>query len=294
MIPDPPQDQKTLRAAELRLSWSRGRCGDILNDALEPAGYDNMPHPSESPPTNRPTLVYDGDFAFCRAAVDRSCTAVGEQIEFAPYQAAAPRFPEVDAKEFGRAVHFVDADRHVSRGAEAVFRAASHCGRKRWLLWLYTHLAPLAVAAELVYRLVAANRTPIAKVLHVWRGRELKPPTYHVATALFLRLLGLVYLIAFVSLWTQIDGLVGDQGILPASSYLDAVKLHCTQSRPPLSPVWQVPTLAWISPHDAFLNLLSPRARSSPACSSSACCRFRRWFCSGSATCRCFTSDKTS
>ncbi len=93
-------------------------------------------------------------------------------------------------------------------------------------------------------------------MLHVWRGRELKPPTYHVATALFLRLLGLVYLIAFVSLWTQIDGLVGDHGILPASSYLDAVKLHCTQAQPPLSPVWQLPTLAWISPHDAFLNLL--------------------------------------
>ncbi len=34
---------------------------------------------------------------------------------------------------------------------------------------------------------------------------------YHIAGTLFLRMLGLVYLIAFVSLWTQICGLVGDQ-----------------------------------------------------------------------------------
>src|SRR5205809_7887820 len=40
-------------------------------------------------------------------------------------------------------------------------------------------------------------------------------PTYLLSRWLFLRLLGVVYLIAFVSLALQITGLVGEHGILP-------------------------------------------------------------------------------
>ena len=65
-----------------------------------------------------------------------------------------------------------------------------------------------ALATEALYRLVAASRTLITIVYRIWHGRELKPPTYHISSTLFLRLLGVVYLIAFVSLWTQIDGWV--------------------------------------------------------------------------------------
>ncbi|HEX9779880.1 MAG TPA: lipase maturation factor family protein [bacterium] len=69
---------------------------------------------------------------------------------------------------------------------------------------------------------------------------------------LFLRLLGAVYLIAFVSLWTQLDGLIGSRGILPAAQFLDAVR----GSREPLEAVRLVPTLAWLSPGDLTLHLL--------------------------------------
>src|SRR5262249_20797083 len=157
---------------------------------------------------------------------------------------------------FGQAVHFIEADGRVSRGAEAVFRVASYCGRKRWLLWLYTHLAPIAFGAEAIYRLVAANRTPLSTIRRWWWGRDLKPPTYFIASTFVLRLLGLVYLIAFLSLWTQIDGLVGDRGILPVKTFLDDVRQVFAQQQPWASPVWNLPTLAWISPHDGFLNLL--------------------------------------
>ena len=205
---------------------------------------------------DRPLLVFDGDCAFCRAAIERWRAEVGSQIEFVPYQETASRFPQLDAQELQRAIHFVDAEGRVTHGAEAVFRASAACDGKQWLLWLYTMLPPCAWAAEMLYRLVAANRTPIAKVLHFWRGRELKPPTYHIASALFLRLLGVVYLIAIVSLWTQISGLVGDHGILPAADFLDSVKLLFSGQHPPASPLWLLPTLAWISPHDWFLHVL--------------------------------------
>src|SRR5437899_11196730 len=52
-------------------------------------------------------------------------------------------------------------------------------------------------------------------------------PTYVLSRWLFLRLLGLVYLIAFVSLALQVTGLVGGHGILPATAFLERTRaLH--------------------------------------------------------------------
>jgi hypothetical protein len=48
--------------------------------------------------------------------------------------------------------------------------------------------------------------------------------TYGRANWLFLRVLGLVYLFAFWSLGTQILGLIGGGGILPARQYLDSAR----------------------------------------------------------------------
>src|SRR5437870_2898337 len=46
-------------------------------------------------------------------------------------------------------------------------------------------------------------------------------PSYLVSRWLFVRLLGVIYFIAFVSLAVQITGLVGEHGILPARGYLE-------------------------------------------------------------------------
>ncbi len=68
---------------------------------------------------------------------------------------------------------------------------------------------------------------------------------------LFLRLLGLVYLVAFVSLWVQIDGLVGSRGILPAQGLLAEASAALGSER-----YWELPTLYWLSPNDAMLHAL--------------------------------------
>ncbi len=205
---------------------------------------------------NSPTLIFDGDCAFCRAAIDRWRQALGNRIQFAPYQEAAGQFPQIELAEFKRAAQYVDSSGKVSRGAGAFFQAAAYCGRKRWVLWLYEQVPPFAWGADAVYRLVAANRGPLAVWRRIWWGKDLKPPKYHIASTVFLRLLGVIYFIAFVSLWTQIDGLIGDSGILPVNKFLSAVDQFFAQQVPRGSAVWNVPTLVWISPHDAFLHLL--------------------------------------
>src|SRR5258706_3432964 len=59
---------------------------------------------------------------------------------------------------------------------------------------------------------------------------------------LFLRALGLIYFSAFYSLLFQIRGLIGPNGILPATEYLRAVTNSIGFAR-----FWYAPTLLWFS-----------------------------------------------
>src|ERR1700731_3170011 len=59
---------------------------------------------------------------------------------------------------------------------------------------------------------------------------------------LFLRALGLIYFSAFFSLVFQIRGLIGPNGILPATEYLRAVSAQLGTAR-----FWFAPTLLWLS-----------------------------------------------
>lgn len=76
-------------------------------------------------------------------------------------------------------------------------------------------------------------------------------PTYHASRWLFLRLVGVVYLVAFLSLAFQIVGLVGQHGLFPVGEYLD-------RARSMYGPgVWRLlPTVLWLDSADAALRLL--------------------------------------
>ncbi|MGH7945227.1 MAG: lipase maturation factor family protein [Opitutaceae bacterium] len=68
---------------------------------------------------------------------------------------------------------------------------------------------------------------------------------------LFLRLLALVHVIAFVSLWVQLEGLVGPDGLLPAADYFPAVRAQLGSSA-----YARVPTLCWFFGAGTFLHVL--------------------------------------
>jgi len=78
-----------------------------------------------------------------------------------------------------------------------------------------------------------------------------RAPSYAVGSWLLLRLLGLIYLIACVSLWVQLHGLIGFDGILPVADYLDLIRDHTGPDR-----YWRVPTLLWIADGDTALHIL--------------------------------------
>jgi hypothetical protein len=69
-------------------------------------------------------------------------------------------------------------------------------------------------------------------------------------TGLFLRLLGIIYLTAFVSFGVQADALIGSQGILPVGNYLHG--MHAAMGS---RVFWYVPTVFWLNSSDIALRV---------------------------------------
>jgi uncharacterized membrane protein YphA (DoxX/SURF4 family) len=74
------------------------------------------------------------------------------------------------------------------------------------------------------------------------------PDSFELTEALFLRLLGLIYITAFGSLWPQIEGLAGSNGIVPAAQVMSAMR-SAWGARAFL----EAPTLFWFGISDAAL-----------------------------------------
>lgn len=87
-----------------------------------------------------------------------------------------------------------------------------------------------------------------ASRLAAWLDGE-PQPSYAIARRWFLRALGLIFAIAFVSFWVQVDGLIGARGILPVPDFLAAAQ-EMLGARAPFA----LPTLVWFDSSNAFLH----------------------------------------
>jgi lipase maturation factor 1 len=199
---------------------------------------------------DRPCLVWDGDCGFCRRSVQHLRLRLGESVEFEPYQTAHVRFPGIPVEAFREAVHLVEPDGRTSRGAEAVFRALARGGQT---LPLAAHhwLPGFGALSEWGYRQVASHRPFFSRLLDLLVGDLVGPPQFRLTRFVFLRLLALVYLAAFVSLGSQVHGLVGEHGLLPAGEFLRAAREARGNEA-----LWLLPTLGWLGAGDTALSIL--------------------------------------
>lgn len=202
-------------------------------------------------PPSLPLVIYDADCDFCRFWIARWRHATSEHVDYISSQEVGERYPEIPHEHFQNAVQLVNPDGEVFCGAEAVFRAFAHSRRRRWALGLYRRLPGFASITEAVYRFIAGHRGFFSTVTRWCWGRHPARPTFFLTRWLFLRLLGVIYLVAFLSLWTQIDGLIGNDGILPAERYLNAIRDQVGLGR-----YLAFPTLCWLNDSDAFLHIL--------------------------------------
>jgi predicted DCC family thiol-disulfide oxidoreductase YuxK len=181
---------------------------------------------SSSPEQSRPpVLIYDGRCGFCRIWVDYWRRLAGERVEFVASQDVAEQYPEISKEQFSKSVWLVYPDRRHVSGAEAAFELMAHAPGKAWLLWMYRNIPGFAPVSELSYRFIAAHRSFAFQVTRILWGKVIEPASHRLTRSLFLRGIGIVYLVAFLALAPQIIGLVGEHGILPVQTYSDTALL---------------------------------------------------------------------
>src|SRR6266511_3402074 len=204
-----------------------------------------------SNPPPRPLMIWDGECLFCKRWIERWREITAGKVDYATYQEAAARFPEIPIDQFKRAVAFIEPDGETFFAAEAVYRSLRYRSSRKWLAWSYDHVPGFAGISETAYIFIARHRGLGSTFTRFLWGKDVRPPTYFWARRWFLRMLGLIYLIAFVSLWVQVDGLVGSNGMSPVSRFLPAVRQQLGPNAHSL-----LPTLCWFDSSNAFLHFL--------------------------------------
>jgi lipase maturation factor 1 len=208
-------------------------------------------HLRVSNPPSKPLLIWDGECDFCRLWIERWREITAAKVDYATYQKAAMRFPEIPVEQFQRAMVFIEPDGKAFFAAEAVYRSLRFRSSRKWFAWSYDHVPGFAAISETAYKFIARNRGLASAITRLLWGKEVRPPTYFWARRWFLRALGLIYLIAFVSLWVQVDGLVGGNGISPVNQFLPAARAQLGSDA-----YYLLPTLCWFNSSDTFLHFL--------------------------------------
>lgn len=196
-------------------------------------------------------MIWDGECHFCKRWIERWREITAGKVDYATYQEAAARFPEISVEKFKRAVALIEANGEVYFAAEAVYRSLRYRSSRKWLAWSYDNVPGFAAISETAYKFIAHNRNVGSTVTRLLWGKDVRPPAYFWARRWFLRMLGVTYLVAFVSIWVQVDGLVGSNGMSPVSQFLPAVRHQVG-----LDAYFLLPTLCWFDSSNTFLHFL--------------------------------------
>jgi len=209
-----------------------------------------------SPPA-KPLILYDGDCAFCAFWILRWQRATWQLVDFLPFQhdTIGARFPELRSNQLATTIHLVETDGSIYTGAEAVFRALACNSARHWPIDWYERFPVFARWSETAYSFVAEHRAFFSLLTRMAWGGHADPPSHLLIRSIFLRSIGVIYLIAFLSLWVQISGLVGSNGILPAKLSIDAMRQNATAQHIGVDRYRVLPTLCWLSASDTSLNI---------------------------------------
>jgi len=202
-------------------------------------------------PPLKPLLIWDGECHFCRRWIERWREITANKVDYATSQEIGIRFPEIPREEFDRSLVLIEPDGQTFVGAEAVYRSLKCRSSKNWMAVGYYNSRAFAAISEAGYRFVSRHRRLASFATRLLWGENVRRPAYFWARRWFLRALGVIYLIAFTSLWVQIDGLIGPQGISPVKQFLSAAHGQIGERA-----YWLLPTLCWFNASKAFLHFL--------------------------------------
>lgn len=173
---------------------------------------------------NRPTLIYKGDSPFVAYWAGRWGYRTGEAVEYLSVEDAREGFSDAPDIDMDASIQYVDESGHAWQGADAVFHLFQHMPRRGWLLRAYKRVPAFSSLARDIYRIVDSHPGVGWRLTRLLWGSVYEPAGRSIARWLFLRNLGLIFLVAFLSLNVQIEALIGEEGILPAPSTLELIR----------------------------------------------------------------------
>ncbi len=197
----------------------------------------------ERPP--RPVLVFDGGCGFCRRWVAWLRPRTGDRLELLPADELGDRLPQLDRAAVADAAFLVGTDGGVRRGMAAVTGALGLAPGHGLPDALRRTVPGATRLGEALYRMVARHRGRLERGIAPLAGPA-GPVTFVRGTRLFLLLLGLVQALWFGSLLAQHDLLLGDGGLLPVTTTMQA-------AREAGLGFLDLPTLAWLSATPGWL-----------------------------------------
>lgn len=198
----------------------------------------------------KPVLIYDGDCAYCAYQVRYWQRLTGDAVVYEPWQTAAGRYPEISREDFQGSIQLITPGGERYQGAAAAFRVVAMGGRPL-AMRAYHHLPGYSWVSERLYTFVSHHRTGAGRSARFLWGKERYPAEYKNISWLFLRLLGLIYLAAFVSFGVQADGIIGSQGILPLGEYLQALTGQYGRDA-----WWSYPSVFWLGAGNTALQVV--------------------------------------
>jgi lipase maturation factor 1 len=200
---------------------------------------------------SRPLFVFDADCAFCVYWARYWQNLTGDAVNYQPYQEVRSQYPQIPLADFQRAVQYITQDGRRAGAAEASFLTLSHARGRGFWLTLYKKLPGFAPLTEWIYAFIAAHRSAFYRITLLLWGRAYGPPRYDLVSFVFLRLIGLIYLSAFVSFAVQAVGLIGSHGILPIAELARLISSHAGVER-----FFAMPMLFWINASDLTIRLV--------------------------------------
>lgn len=172
---------------------------------------------------SKPTLIYDGKCGFCGIWIRYWKEVTGDAVEYAPFQEVAGSYPDIPRERFQQAVHWIAPDGDARSGAHAVYTTLAMDPKRRGWITAYDRVPGFASLSEAAYGFIARHRSLFYWVTVALFGREVHILTYDRVRWLFLKLLGLIYVVAFASFGAQAAGLIGSHGIEPVGLYLNRI-----------------------------------------------------------------------
>jgi len=205
-------------------------------------------------PPAHPLMIWDGECRFCGGWIRRWQSYTKGAVDYETFQSVGTRFAEIGEKDYSKSVFLILPDGRAFRGAEAVFESLNLAPGHGLGLKLYRHVPGFKALSEWFYGGVAQNRQWLSLLTKIFIGDPGVPSTYRFSGMLFLRLLGLIFLVAFISFWAQSAGLVGDHGIIPLTDYFGVI--NGTKDATASTKFWTAPSLLWLAPNSHGLNVI--------------------------------------